>query len=230
MEWNAENYRKTCNAVTERGTELVDIIKEMKCYRVLDLGCGTGVLTNEISKFANKVIGIDSSHNMIEQAKKLYPNVEFVLMDACSLKWKNHFDMIFSNAVFHFIQSQDILLNSIYMALEQNGILFCEFGAFGNIKDLLNTIEKVCEKRKKKYSLRFFYPEKDNYEKLLNEHGFHVESITVFDLDSLLNDGKFGLKNWINLVFQVEMNWFDIEERDEVITEIENSLRDTYWD
>jgi len=230
MEWNAQNYYETCGRVTEHGIKLVDILKEKKCSRVLDLGCGTGVLTNEISGFTDEVIGIDSSPAMVKKAKELFPHLEFIVMDACSLDWKDHFDAVFSNAVFHFIKSQDILLDNIYKVLKPKGLLICEFGASGNIANLLNSVALACNKRNKPFSLRFFYPKGEAYKRLLEERGFHVGSITTYDLDTQLREGKSGLRNWINQIFTVEMEMFDAFEREEVLKEIESDLRSTQWD
>lgn len=230
MDWNVERYNKTCSGVTERGIELIEYIKKSECNKVLDLGCGTGVLTNEISKFTNDVIGIDSSPAMVEKAKTSYPYLKFYLMDACSLEWNNYFDTVFSNAVFHFIMSQNILLNSINKSLKLNGILITEFGAFGNIIDLINAIAQVCERRGKKFKLRFYYPKLEEYEQLLKKNGFSTKTINIQKLDTKLPNGESGIRNWINQVFQVELDWFTLSEREEVLIEIENSLRANYWD
>jgi len=230
MEWNAQKYHETCGSVTEHGIKLVDILRKMGCDRVLDLGCGTGVLTDEISRFANEIIGIDSSPAMIERAKATYPDLKFIVMDACSLCWENYFDAVFSNAVFHFIKTQDILLNSIYKALIKNGKLVCEFGASGNIINLLDAVADACKKRSKDYSLRFYYPTRDEYSGMLEIQGFFVDSIITYDLDTKLTNGELGLRNWVNQVFNVEMQWFDISSREEVLKEIESVLRPAQWD
>jgi len=54
--------------------------------------------------------------------------------------------------------------------------------------------------------------------------------ITVYTLDSKLKDGIHGLKNWINMVFQVEMAWFETVEQEQVIIEIEEILKSGFWD
>ena len=230
MEWDAQKYHETCGRVTEHGTKLVDVLREMKCNKVLDLGCGTGVLTNEIAGFAHEVIGIDSSPAMIKKAKESYPDLEFHVMDACSLKWENYFDAVFSNAVFHFIKSQDILLDGIHKVLAPNGTLVCEFGASGNIIDLLDAVAQSCNKRSKPYSLRFFYPTEVEYRRLLEKRRFSAESIITYDLDTQLKEGEAGLRNWINQIFNVEMKWFDTCEQEEVLKEIESALRPDRWD
>jgi trans-aconitate methyltransferase len=202
----------------------------MPCNRVLDLGCGTGVLTNEIARFAQKVIGIDSSAAMIEKATAAYPDLDFRIIDACSMQWESCFDVVFSNAVFHFIKTQDVLLKNINRALVKNGVLVCEFGASGNIAGLLNAVACACNRRGKEYELRFYYPTRSEYYELLKSNGFTVESIKDYGLDTLLREGESGLRNWINHVFNNELGWFNKPEREEVIKEIESVLRHEQWD
>ena len=231
MEWNAQKYHDTCGRVTEQGAKLVDVLKGLSsCASVLDLGCGTGVLTNDIAGFVSEVIGIDSSPAMIEQAKASYPDIEFNVMDARALIWENRFDAVFSNAVFHFIKEQDALLGSVRKVLKKGGALVCEFGASGNLTGLLDAVGAACASRGKAYSLRFYYPAKDEYETLLGKNGFIVESIAIFDLDTQLREGAAGLRNWITQIFNVEMGWFNDAERSAVLDEIENALRPAQWD
>ena len=239
MEWNAGKFNETCGRVTEHGMNLVDALKQAvygnavnsRCRgTVLDLGCGTGVLTNEIAGFAAKVIGIDSSAAMIKKASEDYPDIEFHVMDGRALIWRDHFDAVFSNAVFHFIMDQDALLYSVHNALRSGGALVCEFGASGNIASLLQTVAEACVKRGRDYTLRFYYPSADEYDDLLNRHGFIVESITVYDLDTKLKEGWEALRNWIAQIFSIEIGWFDNAEKESVFAEIESALKSAQWD
>jgi len=167
MEWNAQNYIKTCGRVTEHGAKLVDILRAMPRGKVLDLGCGTGELTSKIAKFSDEVIGLDSSVEMVNLARKTYPEINYVISDACTMQWDNYFDYVFSNAVLHFIKNQDALLDRVHMALKNYGVFICEFGASGNLTDLLNAVEQACLVRGKKYILRFYYPTEKQYMALL---------------------------------------------------------------
>ena len=44
--------------------------------KILDLGCGTGTLTTQLTNFAGTVIGVDSSYDMIEKARSQFNNIE----------------------------------------------------------------------------------------------------------------------------------------------------------
>jgi ubiquinone/menaquinone biosynthesis C-methylase UbiE len=74
-----------------------------------DVGCGTGSLTFELARFAGKVIGIDSSKEMLSLARsaagdKKIGNVEFRLADAMNLPLGPHsVDAAFCVMVLHFV-------------------------------------------------------------------------------------------------------------------------------
>ena len=230
MEWDAENYQATCGRVTEHGANLVGELRKYCCDRVLDVGCGTGKLTNDIAGFAGEAVGIDSSPAMVAKAGTTYPGVRFYVMDARSLIWENYFTAVFSNAVFHFIRDQDALLNSIYRALTKGGTLVCEFGAAGNLAGLLNAVESACARRGKPYELRFYYPGEDEYRRTLTSRGFTIDAAVTYDLDTKLNTGETCLRDWISQIFNLEMERFGALERASVLEEIEAVLRPSQWD
>lgn len=62
---------------------------------ILDLGCGTGDLTKEISLLGATVIGVDSSAEMIATARSKFPELDFHHMDARELTFDVQFDAVF---------------------------------------------------------------------------------------------------------------------------------------
>ena len=69
MKWNAELYDQNHAFVYQYGEGLLDLLDAKPDERILDLGCGTGHLTKLIKDKGASVIGIDSSAEMIAQAK-----------------------------------------------------------------------------------------------------------------------------------------------------------------
>lgn len=63
-------------------------------------------------------------------------SADFRVCDALGLPFKNEFDVVFSNAVFHWISDHDTLLKNVHKVLKPQGLLVCEFGAAGNILPL----------------------------------------------------------------------------------------------
>lgn len=74
--------------------------------RILDLGCGTGHLTNQIAARGATVIGLDKSTAMIERARALYPDLRFEAGDATSFRFDEPLDAVFSNAAIHWMKDQ----------------------------------------------------------------------------------------------------------------------------
>jgi ubiquinone/menaquinone biosynthesis C-methylase UbiE len=102
-----EHIRKSFFA--DRVTSLA-IEKLLPRHLVLaDIGCGTGSLTFELSRFADKVIGIDLSNEMLRRARQIarekdIRNVEFRRADALALPLDaGSVDALFCVMVLHFL-------------------------------------------------------------------------------------------------------------------------------
>ena len=100
QKWNTKLYDKKHGFVSEYGNELLDLLSPEAGEYILDIGCGTGDLANEILKRGAKITGIDASEEMVKSANDKYPDIEFCVMDANNLDFRSSFDAVFSNAVF----------------------------------------------------------------------------------------------------------------------------------
>lgn len=229
LDWNPNLYDNKHNFVAEYGKELLEYIPNKKNQKILDLGCGTGSLTNELFNKSSNVIGIDGSLNMIEEAKSTYPNIEFYVMDACNIEWKNYFDVVFSNAVFHWIKDQRLLLSSIYNSLKSSGVLICEFGSYGNIYKIQSTFRNILKKFDYNYVDPFFFPKKDDYICILENQGFRIEFIESYDRPTVLNDGKYGLRNWVKQFFADVLESFSDSDQMSIFEEMEEKLKPELW-
>jgi len=115
-----EGYYKVLSYVQE----LVEINEEV---RILDLGIGTGLLTNELYKKGGEIYGIDFSNKMIELAKKKIPNGKFYCCDfkfGLTEKLKDEtFDYIVSSYAIHHITDKEKvnLIKEMEKKLSQNG-------------------------------------------------------------------------------------------------------------
>lgn len=106
--------------------------KKIKNGKILDLGCGTGILSEYILKKQPSlhIYGIDISNRAIDVAnKKLkkYKNVQFQTGDVTKLPFKdNYFDMAMCNSILHHVPLNETLAE-IKRVLKPNGVLwFCE--------------------------------------------------------------------------------------------------------
>ena len=104
FEFDGEKYKTASIHQKEWGENLISQLSLQGHERILDLGCGDGVLTEQLSSIVSegKVKGIDASIGMIKTAQKIKKdNLEFVQMDINAMNFTNEFDVIFSNAALH---------------------------------------------------------------------------------------------------------------------------------
>ncbi len=110
--------------------EIVSHITNAKL--ILDLACGTGILTRKIAeKFPNsEIIGVDITESYLELAKKnssLYENISYVFQDAEKLHLDSKFDCITSSYIPKYCDAK-ILVKRCVEHLNQGGkIIFHDF-------------------------------------------------------------------------------------------------------
>lgn len=147
-EWNANQYLKFENQRTQPALDLANRIKDCSPITVLDIGCGPGNSTNIVKKtFPNaKIIGIDSSQDMIEKASLSYPDLHFELCDVNSLTGK--YDVIFFNACLQWVPDHVHLIpHLIKNHLNDGGTIAVQFPMNGE-EPLYKIIEEVASEKK----------------------------------------------------------------------------------
>ena len=122
--FDGEKYKQASKHQKEWGNNLISQLHLCGNEAVLDLGCGDGVLSEQIAQLVpqGKVIGIDASYGMLQTAKKLEcDNLSFVQLDINDMDFSDEFDIIFSNAALHWVLNHSLLLNHSFRALKQGG-------------------------------------------------------------------------------------------------------------
>lgn len=225
--WNANLYDRAHKFVSTYGKDVIRLLHPKKNERILDIGCGTGDLTNEIFSMGAFVVGVDYSENMIQQAKKKYPKIDFQVKDILTLDYKNRFDAVFSNAVLHWVRQPYQALEEIYKSLHVGGRFVAEFGGKGNVQKIVNCI--IEEKEKLGYSSKgdefpWYNPSIGEYTMLMEKVGFTVVYAALLDRPTKL-EGKDGLKNWLHMFGASLFKEVHQEEIDLLLTNVENSLK-----
>lgn len=229
MEWNSQLYDNKHDFVAEYGKGLLEFVPDNKEQTILDLGCGTGTLTAQLSNLGSKVIGVDSSQCMIDKAKEQFDNIEFMICDALNLPFENEFDVGFSNAVFHWISDHDALLSNVHKVLKADGLLVCEFGANGNIATIENAFVEVCSSLGYDYTPKFNFSTYESFGKLLEGKGFVIDKIYDYNRPTPLKDGEQGLANWMKQFFASELAVMPEDIQVTVIKKVEELARETLW-
>ena len=78
-----------------------------------------GALTEQLKNKGFHVIGIDASEELLNIARRNYPDTDFIKADATSFSLDESVDAVFSNAVFHWIDGdkQSSMLHCVYNVL-----------------------------------------------------------------------------------------------------------------
>ncbi len=129
----AKNYSNTRDGefVKPMYEEIINRIISNNPEKILDLGCGTGFMLNEIKKIyklKNKnldLYGLDISEEMIKIANEnLNGKANLKVGDSEYIPWKdNTFDLVVCNASFHHFSNPEKTLFEIKRVLNSNGIL-----------------------------------------------------------------------------------------------------------
>lgn len=148
--WNAALYEDKHAFVWQYGEDLLQLLNPKQQERILDLGCGTGQLTEKIATFGAVVMGIDNAPAMISKAKQNYPHLQFDVADARNFQVEQPLDAVFSNAALHWIKEPDAVIRSVHQALKPGGRFVAEFGGKGNVQ-AITTDERNCFKRDRNF-------------------------------------------------------------------------------
>ena len=125
MPWNPDTYNQFKKERYQPFFDLISHIEEKPGMRILDLGCGTGELTQVLAgKFpGSRVTGIDNSAEMLAGAPQ-HPALTFQLRSIEEqLSDHSQWDLIVANASLQWVDDHPALFNAIIDRLATNGQL-----------------------------------------------------------------------------------------------------------
>jgi len=180
--WNPKLYDDRHAFVWRHGAALIDLLAPRPGDVVLDLGCGTGHLTAKIAEAGATVLGVDSSAEMIAEARRAYPALAFEVGDARHLTFDGSFDAVFSNAVLHWVTEPDLAVAGIARALKPGGRFVAEFGGRGNVRAIMTALHSAAEEvGGEAVESPWYYPSVGEYTAVLERHGLEVTFAPLFD-------------------------------------------------
>jgi trans-aconitate 2-methyltransferase len=124
-DWSARQYLKFEDDRTRPSRDLLAQVPLDHAERVFDLGCGPGNSTELlIERFPEaEVIGLDSSSDMLRQARERLPGRTFVHGDLTTWNPPEGTDLLFANAVFQWVSDHPAVLARLLNALPSSGVL-----------------------------------------------------------------------------------------------------------
>lgn len=227
INWDAEKYTSDFSFVHQYGGGVAELIDAAAGSTVLDLGCGNGALSNVLHDKGYLVTGLDASKELLEIARSAYPGLAFIQGDAAGFSLPEPVDVVFSNAVFHWIdrERQPDMLSCVHRALKKNGQFVFEFGGYGNNRLIHDALAEVFSEHGYAYKVPFYFPTIGEYAALLEHAGFRVRYAVLFDRPTELK-GENGLKDWISMFLKTPFSVIkDEAERETVRDQAAEHLR-----
>jgi trans-aconitate 2-methyltransferase len=123
--WNDAQYLKFGDERMRAARELLRRVPLEGVERAVDLGCGPGNSTALLrDRWPNaRLTGIDNSPEMLAGARRDFPTVEWILADAGSYRAAEPVDLLFANAVFHWLPDHGMLFPSLIRQVSKGGAL-----------------------------------------------------------------------------------------------------------
>jgi SAM-dependent methyltransferase len=180
---------------------VLDLLAPQTGERILDLGCGDGILTKKLVDLGCKVVAVDSSEPQVEAAKKL--GLDAHLMNAEDLPYHEDFDAVFSNAVLHWIRRADPMMAGVYRSLRPGGRFVAECGGHGCIEKIRKALIQAFDRRGVDGNARdpWYFPTPGDYATRLERAGFRVDSIALFPRPTPLPGDIIGYLETFGLSF-----------------------------
>lgn len=221
--WHPDRYVRHASFVPALARDLVGWLTPHPGERVLDLGCGDGVLTLDLVAAGAEVVGVDASEAMIAAARAR--GIDARLGAAEDLRFDAEFDAAFSNAMLHWTRDVDAVLAGVSRALRPGGRFVGEFGGAGNIAAFLRATETVLLAHGFPFVQPWYFPTVAGFSGALRRAGFVVDRIQLFPRPTPL---PAGIVEWVDTFGGPLLDRIPVADRPRVSRAIEDALSSTH--
>ncbi|MBF0251363.1 MAG: class I SAM-dependent methyltransferase [Alphaproteobacteria bacterium] len=225
--WSPETYLRHGAFVSLLGEPVVQVLAPQAGERILDLGCGEGILTEKIAAAGAEVIGLDNSEAQVEGARQR--GLDARVGDALEMTFENEFDAVFSNAALHWMSPLSRVFENVHRALKPGGRFVAEMGGAGNIHSIRMALYNALMARGLDPVLYdpWSYLGDSSAAKMLERAGFEVRSCSLLHRPTEL-PGDLG--GWLETFAGSFMGALPQKFHRQVIEEVTDALRPTMFD
>jgi SAM-dependent methyltransferase len=225
--WDPERYARNARFVADLGLPVVDLLAPQPGERILDLGCGDGVLTERLVAAGCTVVAIDGSAAQVEAARRR--GLDARVMDAQALTFEAEFDAVFSNAMLHWVRRSADAIAGVWRALRPGGRFVAEFGGHGCVETIRAALVAALERRglDGRAADPWDFPTVDDYRGRLERQGFAVREIALIPRPTPL-PGDVG--GWLETFAESFTAALPPAERPAYVAEVVEALRPRLYD
>lgn len=238
--WDARAYDESFRFVSDHAGDLVEVLDPRPGERILDLGCGTGLLAAAIADRGASVVGLDSDAAMIEAARARFPAADhpalaFVRGDGETLEEASlpgPFDAVFSNAALHWMTRPQAVLRGLHTLLRPGGRLVAELGGRGNVAIVETALRDALEAEgvpRERQPEPWYFPGLAEYAALIEQHGLEPRAMTLFDRPTTLEDGEAGMAGWLRMFGHPWLAGLPSDLAEAAIARVEAAVRPRLW-
>jgi trans-aconitate methyltransferase len=220
--WDPEVYAQHARFVSDLGTAVLDLLAPNRGERILDLGCGDGVLTKKLQDIGCHVVGVDGSEAQVEAAKNL--GIDSRVVDGHQLSFEAEFDAVFSNAALHWMKDADAVIAGVWQALKPGGRFVAECGGYGCVVTIEGALMSALNRRgiQGRAVNPWYFATTEDYGSRLERRGFKVNYIALIPRPTPLPGDIDG---WLQTFAQSFTSALPEEERAEFLAEVKEELR-----
>lgn len=193
--WNPGDYAVNSASQYAWASELIARLNLRGDERILDVGCGDGKISAELARAIpqGSVLGIDASPDMIRFAQSTFPeseisNVRFEVIDARQIRFRQEFDLVFSNAALHWVDDHQAFLRGAAGCLRAGGRLVTSCGGKGNAQDVFLALRSEMRVQRWRDFFRnlerpYFFYSPEEYQDWLSRCDFQSRKVELVDKD-----------------------------------------------
>jgi len=145
--WNPDHYLKFGDERTRPSLDLVSHIAVECPEVVIDLGCGPGNSTQVLTRRwpEARVLGLDSSEQMIEAARVKYPHQEWIVSTIEGWSPEQPVDVVFSNAALQWLPDHGPLVARLFGYVARGGALAFQIPSadFALVRALIHEVARA---------------------------------------------------------------------------------------
>ena len=220
--WDPQTYAHNARFVSDLAGPVVELLAPRPGERILDLGCGDGVLTAKLAAMGSRMVGVDASAPQIAAAREL--GLDARVVDGERLDFDAEFDAVFSNAALHWMRRPDVVIAGVWRALAPGGRFAAEMGGHGCVAKIKAALMAAFARRGLDGEAvnPWYFPTVEDYSARLRAAGFSVEHAALIPRPTPLPGDVTG---WLETFAQSFTAILAPADRPAFIGEVRDALR-----